>query len=103
MQDTPHRRGARPDHGTSVLEGTSREGAWAAVVWNDPVNLMSYVVHVLRALFGYSRARAEQLMMQVHEEGRATVSQGSREEVEGAVLALHAHGLHATMERTERG
>lgn len=101
MPDTPHRHGSRPEHATAVLEETSRRGSWAAVVWNDPVNLMSYVVHVLRTLFGYGRERAERLMLQIHEEGRAVVAHGTREEIEADVQALHAHGLRATIERVE--
>ena len=75
------------------------DGPWRTVVWNDPVNLMSYVVHVFRRYFGYSRLVAEQLMMQVHEEGRAVVSHGSRERVETDVQAMHSFGLRATLEK----
>lgn len=75
------------------------DGSWCTVVWNDPVNLMSYVVFVFRRYFGYSRLVAEQLMMQVHEEGRAIVSRGSRERVETDVQAMHSFGLRATLER----
>lgn len=75
------------------------EGPWCTVVWNDPVNLMSYVVFVFRRHFGYSRSTAEQLMRQVHEEGRAIVSRGSREKVETDVQAMHGYGLRATLER----
>ncbi|WP_430393835.1 ATP-dependent Clp protease adapter ClpS [Brachybacterium nesterenkovii] len=93
--------GRRLDTGTALLEGPVQDGPWSAVVWNDPVNLMSYVVHVLRTLFGYSRPTAHRLMLQVHEEGRATVSRGSREEMESDVQRLHAWGLRATIERIE--
>lgn len=103
MPDTPHRQGSRPEHAAAVLEETSHRGSWAAVVWNDPVNLMSYVVHVLRTLFGYGRERAGRLMLQIHKEGRATVAHGNREEIEADVHALHAHGLRATIERAEEG
>lgn len=75
------------------------EGPWCTVVWNDPVNLMSYVVFVFRRYFGYSRVVAEQLMMQVHEEGRAIVSRGSREQAEKDVQAMHSYGLQATIEK----
>lgn len=74
------------------------DGPFRTVVWNDPVNLMSYVVYVFRRHFGYSLARAEQLMQLVHSEGRATVSRGSREKVESDVRAMHGYGLHATIE-----
>ncbi len=72
---------------------------WVAVVWNDPVNLMSYVRRVFEKLFGYSRDEAHRLMMQVHEEGRSAVATGSREQVEAHVAALHAHGLWATLQQ----
>jgi len=72
---------------------------WVVIVWNDPINLMSYVTFVLQKLFGYSRARATKLMLQVHNEGRAVVSAGSREKAELDVSRLHAHGLWATMQQ----
>jgi ATP-dependent Clp protease adaptor protein ClpS len=71
---------------------------WIVIVWNDPVNLMSYVVLVLQKLFGHSREKATRLMLQVHHEGRAAVAEGTREQAEGYVARLHAHGLWATME-----
>lgn len=77
--------------------GTDRP--WVVVVWNDPVNLMSYVVFVFQKLFGYSREKATRLMLQVHREGRAAVSHGPREKAEVDVARLHAHGLWATMQR----
>lgn len=67
------------------------------VVWNDPVNLMSYVVHVFRTYFGFSRAKAEKLMLQVHNDGRAVVATGNREEMERHVEAMHEYGLWATV------
>jgi len=70
---------------------------WVALVWNDPVNLMSYVRRVFQKLFGYSYEKADRLMRQVHEEGRSAVATGSREQVEAHVAALHAHGLWATL------
>jgi ATP-dependent Clp protease adaptor protein ClpS len=72
---------------------------WIALVWNDPVNLMSYVVYVFQKLFGYSREKATRLMLQVHHEGKAVVSSGTREKIEADVARLHAHGLWATMQR----
>jgi ATP-dependent Clp protease adaptor protein ClpS len=71
---------------------------WIVIVWNDPVNLMSYVVYVFQKLFGYSREKATRLMQQVHHEGKAAVSEGNREKAEADVARLHAHGLWATME-----
>jgi ATP-dependent Clp protease adaptor protein ClpS len=73
---------------------------WQTVVWNDPVNLMSYVTYVFQKLFGYSRDHATKLMLDVHHKGRAIVSSGSKEKVEGDVTKLHAAGLWATMEHT---
>ena len=70
---------------------------WIVIVWNDPINLMSYVTFVFQKLFGYSREKATRLMLQVHHEGRAVVSSGARERAEHDVARLHAHGLWATM------
>ena len=75
-----------------------RDVPWVVIVWNDPVNLMTYVVYVLQKLFGYSREKATRLMLQVHHEGRSVVASGKREECEGWVARLHAHGLWATMQ-----
>ena len=76
---------------------SKRDRPWIVIVWNDPINLMSYVTFVFQKLFGYSRAKATQLMLQVHNEGKAVVSSGSREKAEHDVARLHAHGLWATM------
>jgi len=73
--------------------------AWSTVVWNDPVNLMSYVAHVFRSYFGYSKPEAQRLMLQVHHDGRATVASGPREEMERHTEAMHEFGLWATVER----
>lgn len=73
---------------------------WLVIVWNDPVNLMSYVTFVFQKLFGYSRAKAEKLMLDVHHRGRAVVSSGARERAELDVSRLHRHGLWATMEHS---
>ena len=70
---------------------------WIVIVWNDPINLMSYVTYVLRKLFGYSEAEATKLMLQVHNEGKAVVSSGEREKAEFDVARLHGHGLWATL------
>ena len=72
---------------------------WVTIVWNDPVNLMSYVTFVLQKLFGYPEPKANALMLDVHHKGRATVSSGSKEKVEGDVAKLHAAGLWATMQK----
>ena len=72
---------------------------WIVLVWNDPINLMSYVTFVFQKLFGYPRAKAEKLMMDVHTKGKAVVSSGTREKAEFDVARLHAHGLWATMQK----
>lgn len=72
---------------------------WVVIVWNDPINLMSYVTLVLQKLFGYSREKATKLMLDVHHRGRAVVSNGSREKCELDVFRLHEHGLWATMQQ----
>ena len=72
---------------------------WVVIVWNDPVNLMSYVTYVFQKLFGYSKEKAEKLMLDVHHEGKAVVSQGSREKAELDVLRLHEYGLWATIQK----
>ena len=72
---------------------------WVVIVWNDPVNLMTYVTFVLQKLFGYARETAERLMLQVHNEGKAVVSNGTREKAEHDVARLHANGLWATMQQ----
>ncbi len=71
---------------------------WIVIVWNDPINLMSYVTFVFQKLFGYSLEKATKLMLDVHEKGRAVVSSGPREKAEIDVFRLHEHGLWATME-----
>ncbi|MBW3556127.1 MAG: ATP-dependent Clp protease adapter ClpS [Actinobacteria bacterium] len=74
---------------------------WIVIVWNDPINLMSYVTYVLQKLFGYSREKATKLMLDVHHKGKAVVSSGSREKAEMDVFRLHEHGLWATMEQQD--
>ena len=74
---------------------------WVVIVWNDPINLMSYVTYVFQKLFGYSREKATKLMLDVHEKGRAVVSSGPRERAEIDVFRLHEHGLWATMEHDQ--
>jgi ATP-dependent Clp protease adaptor protein ClpS len=74
---------------------------WVTIVWNDPVNLMSYVTFVFTTYFGYSREKAEKLMLEVHHDGRSVVSTGSREEMERDVQAMHEYGLWATMQKAD--
>jgi ATP-dependent Clp protease adaptor protein ClpS len=85
----------RPETGEVVRP----DRPWVVVVWNDPINLMSYVTYVFQKLFGYPRPKAEKLMLQVHQEGRAAVYVGRREKCEWYVSRLHAHGLWATMRK----
>jgi ATP-dependent Clp protease adaptor protein ClpS len=73
---------------------------WVTIVWNDPVNLMSYVAFVFQKYFGYDKTKAEKLMLEVHNDGRSAVSTGSREEMERDVQAMHEYGLWATMEKS---
>ena len=80
-------------------ELAERDVPWIVIVWNDPVNLMSYVVYVFQKLFGYSREVATKLMLDVHHKGKAVVSQGPKEKAELDVFRLHAHGLWATMQK----
>src|SRR5258706_12879352 len=84
-----------------IDEETVPDRPWIVLVWNDPINLMSYVTFVFQKLFGYSLEKATVLMLDVHEKGRAVVSNGSREKVELDVFRLHEHGLWATMQRDD--
>jgi ATP-dependent Clp protease adaptor protein ClpS len=87
------------DLGTLLDEDTATDKPWLVIVWNDPINLMSYVTYVLQKLFGYSKDKATSLMLDVHHKGRAVVSSGTRERAELDVYRLHEHGLWATMEQ----
>jgi ATP-dependent Clp protease adaptor protein ClpS len=80
-------------------EAVEVDRPWLVIVWNDPINLMSYVTYVFQKLFGYSKEKATKLMLDVHHKGRAVVSSGSRERAELDVFRLHEHGLWATMEQ----
>jgi ATP-dependent Clp protease adaptor protein ClpS len=80
---------------------TSPDRPWVVLVWNDPINLMSYVTFVLQKVFGYSLEKATELMLDVHHKGRAAVSHGSREKAELDVFRLHEHGLWATMQQDD--
>ncbi len=75
------------------------DAPWVAIVWNDPVNLMSYVTYVLRKLFGYDHTKANKLMLDVHQKGHAVVASGARERMEYDVSQLHSYGLWATLRR----
>jgi ATP-dependent Clp protease adaptor protein ClpS len=80
-------------------ETTDTERPWVTIVWNDPVNLMSYVTYVFQKLFGYSHEKATKLMLDVHHKGKAVVSTGTREQMEHDVSRLHAAGLWATLQQ----
>ena len=82
-----------------VYDDIEQERPWVVIVWNDPINLMSYVTLVFQKLFGFSLEKATKLMLQVHNEGKAVVSSGNREKSELDVARLHAHGLWATMQQ----
>jgi ATP-dependent Clp protease adaptor protein ClpS len=85
----------RPDS----LEAVAPDLPWITIVWNDPVNLMSYVTYVFESYFGYPRSKAEKLMLDVHKKGRAVVSNGTREEMEKDTEAMHEYGLWATFQK----
>jgi ATP-dependent Clp protease adaptor protein ClpS len=91
------RPGTREERDVNIVEAT--DTPWVTLVWDDPVNLMTYVTYVFQKLFGYSEPHATKLMLQVHNEGRAVVSAGSRESMEVDVSKLHAAGLWATMQQ----
>jgi len=82
-----------------VDETVEEDRPWIVLVWNDPINLMSYVTFVLQKVFGYSHEKAEALMLDVHHKGRAVVSSGTKEKAELDVFRLHEHGLWATMQK----
>lgn len=90
---------AEPDVVTE--ESVDLDKPWIVLVWNDPINLMSYVSFVFQKLFGYSKEKADALMLDVHEKGRAVVSSGPRERAELDVFRLHEHGLWATMQQDQ--
>jgi ATP-dependent Clp protease adaptor protein ClpS len=85
----------QPEH----VDDPEHDRPWIVIVWNDPINRMSYVTLVFRKLFGYSLEEATRLMLQVHHEGKAVVASGTREKSEHDVSRLHAHGLWATMQQ----
>jgi ATP-dependent Clp protease adaptor protein ClpS len=82
-----------------VSSVTDLSRPWKVIVWNDPINLMTYVTFVLQKLFGFSKEKAQKLMLDVHTKGKAVVSSGPREKAELDVFRLHEHGLWATMEQ----
>ncbi|MFD5278826.1 ATP-dependent Clp protease adapter ClpS [Pseudarthrobacter sp. NPDC058362] len=100
-----------PDTQESTRTGTAEATAsltapdipWNLVVWNDPVNLMSYVSYIFQSYFGYAESKANKLMMEVHKKGRSVVASGSKEQVERHAVAMHGFGLWATVEKAGGG
>ncbi len=88
-----------PDAATDAAQVPAADRPWVTIVWNDPVNLMNYVTWVFQKLFGYSRPKAEKLMLDVHQKGKAVVSSGNRERMEFDASRLHGYGLWATVEQ----
>ena len=88
----------RPEEDVETHSVVVPDKPWVTIVWNDPVNLMSYVAYVFQKHFGYPKAKATKLMTDVHEKGKAVVSNGTREEMERDVEAMHGYGLWATMQ-----
>ncbi len=97
--------GVTPAGGTAIAERPADaeldHTPWVTIVWDDPVNLMSYVTHVFVTYFHYSRQKAERLMLEVHNDGKAIVSSGGREQMERDCTAMHEFGLWATLDRAE--
>jgi ATP-dependent Clp protease adaptor protein ClpS len=91
--------GTLVDEDIRLDEAAEADRPWQTVVWNDPVNLMSYVVHVFREYFGYSVPEATRLMLAVHHEGHAVVAEGPREQMELHAAAMHDYGLWATVRK----
>ena len=94
---------ARTEQQTATDPSPSLADPWVTIVWNDPVNLMTYVAYVFESYFGYAPQRARTLMLRVHREGRAVVSTGPRERMEVDVQAMHGFGLWATLQRSADG
>ena len=86
---------------TEVGDAVEADRPWLVIVWNDPINLMSYVTFVFQKLFGYPREKAHKLMLDVHYKGKAVVSSGPREKAEMDCFRLHAHGLWATLSKSD--
>jgi ATP-dependent Clp protease adaptor protein ClpS len=97
VASAPTKPGTTGQRESAPVDVTARP--WVTVVWDDPINLMTYVTYVFQKLFGYSEPHATKLMLQVHHEGKAVVSAGSRESMEVDVSKLHAAGLWATLQQ----
>lgn len=97
VASTPTKPGTTGQRGVEPIDVT--QSPWVTIVWDDPINLMTYVTYVFQKLFGYSEPQATKLMLQVHNEGKAVVSSGTRETMEVDVTRLHTAGLWATMQQ----
>ena len=86
---------------TDIEQNISPDRPWITLVWNDPVNLMSYVTYVFQTYFGYSLEKAEHLMLDVHQKGKAVVSTGPREKMERDTEAMQGYGLWATLQKDD--
>ena len=86
---------------TDIEQDISPDRPWITLVWNDPVNLMSYVTYVFQTYFGYSLEKAQQLMLDVHQKGKAVVSTGPREKMERDTEAMQGYGLWATLQKDD--
>ncbi|MDO5066549.1 MAG: ATP-dependent Clp protease adapter ClpS [Propionibacteriaceae bacterium] len=97
----PRAADEQPEGGVALLDAPVEQttGAWVTIVWDDPINLMDYVTHVFCEYFGYSVAKAQELMLKVHREGKAVVSMGNKEAMERDVMAMQDYTLWATMEQ----
>lgn len=80
---------------------TQLAGMWRVVLLNDPVNRMSYVVMVLRRVFGFEEERARRHMLEVHETGRSVLWAGTREQAEAYMFALQQWHLTAVIQPEE--
>ncbi len=98
---TPTRSDTDLSRSPELLDESALASAWVTIVWNDPVNLMSYVSFVFRSYFGFPREEAERLMLLVHNDGRAVVATGNREEMERHVEAMHGYGLWASVAKAD--
>ncbi|MEO7373294.1 MAG: ATP-dependent Clp protease adapter ClpS [Terrimesophilobacter sp.] len=101
MPQTAEHTDTRTDTHTDTHRAVAPDLPWVTLVWNDPVNLMSYVSYVFRSYFGYPKPEAERLMLQVHNHGRAVVATGPREEMERHVEAMHDYGLLSTVSKAD--
>ena len=93
---------AETERDTFLREDTATDVPWVVLVWNDPVNLMTYVTFVLQELFGYDEPTATTLMLQVHQEGKSVVATGTREKAERDTQAMHSFGLWATFQKANQ-